>query len=113
MHSPELRIAIALDNFNPHRSTKTGTPSGTVRPANSVERAYVPFQGSWLNRIEAQFTGLRYFALNGNDHNSHREQTSGRRLLDAVLGRPGISPSTWAISSGSLDIGETGRRLRD
>jgi hypothetical protein len=73
----------------------------------------VPFQGSWLNRIEAQFTGLRYFALNGTDHNSHREQMSGRRLLDAVLGRPGISPSPWAISSGSLDIGETGRRLRD
>jgi len=27
--------------------------------------AYVPFYGSWLNRIEAQFTALRYFALDG------------------------------------------------
>jgi hypothetical protein len=32
------------------------------------------FYGSWLNRIEAQFTALRYFALNGTDHTSHAEQ---------------------------------------
>ncbi len=35
-----------------------------------------PFYGSWLNRIEAQFTALRYFALDGTDHNSHAEQAS-------------------------------------
>jgi hypothetical protein len=39
-----------------------------------VELAYVPFYGSWLNRIEAQFTALRYFALDGTDHESHRAQ---------------------------------------
>jgi transposase len=26
--------------------------------------AYTPTNSSWLNRIEAQFTALRYFALN-------------------------------------------------
>ena len=31
---------------------------------------------SWLNRIEAQFTALRYFALDGTDHRSHKEQGS-------------------------------------
>jgi hypothetical protein len=31
---------------------------------------------SWLNRIEAQFTALRYFALDGTDHASHKEQGS-------------------------------------
>lgn len=31
---------------------------------------------SWLNRIEAQFTALRYFTLDGTDHASHREQGS-------------------------------------
>ena len=36
----------------------------------------MPFYGSWLNRIEAQFTALRYFALDGTDHPSHREQAS-------------------------------------
>jgi hypothetical protein len=35
---------------------------------------YVPFNASWLNRIEAQFTGLRYFALDGTDHSSHKAQ---------------------------------------
>ena len=29
-----------------------------------------------MNRIEAQFTALRYFALNGTDHLSHKEQGS-------------------------------------
>lgn len=36
----------------------------------------MPFYGSWLNRIEAQFTALRYFALDGTDHASHKEQGS-------------------------------------
>lgn len=42
--------------------------------ANNVELAYVPFYASWLNRIEAQFTALRYFALDGTDHDSHEVQ---------------------------------------
>jgi hypothetical protein len=29
-----------------------------------------------LNRIEAQFQALRYFALDGTDHASHAEQAS-------------------------------------
>ncbi|QTE03127.1 hypothetical protein S1361_37675 [Streptomyces cyanogenus] len=29
-----------------------------------------------LNRIEAQFTALRYFTLDGTDHASHKEQGS-------------------------------------
>ena len=36
----------------------------------------MPFYGSWLNRTEAQFTAPRYFALDGTDHPSHREQAS-------------------------------------
>ena len=67
---------IVLDNFSPHRSTKTDTRVGDWAAANNVELAFVPFYGSWLNRIEAQFTGLRYFALDGTDHNTHREQAS-------------------------------------
>jgi len=72
LHPPETRIAIVLDNFSPHRSTKTDTRVGDWAAANNVELAFVPFYGSWLNRIEAQFTGLRYFALDGTDHNTHR-----------------------------------------
>jgi hypothetical protein len=31
---------------------------------------------SWRNRIEAQFTALGYFAVDGTDHSSHIEQAS-------------------------------------
>jgi hypothetical protein len=34
----------------------------------------VPTNASWLNRIEAQFTALGYFTLEGTDHPSHAEQ---------------------------------------
>ena len=63
-----------LDNFSPHLSTRKDQRVGEWAVANNVELAYVPFYGSWLNRIEAQFTALRYFALDGTDHQSHDEQ---------------------------------------
>ena len=43
---------------------------------NNTEIAYLPTNSSWMNRIEAQFTALREFALNGTDHTTHREQNS-------------------------------------
>ena len=76
LHPPEVRIAIVLDNFSPHRSTKTDTRVAEWAAANNVELAYVPYYGSWLNRIEAQFTALRYFALDGTDHPGHKQQAS-------------------------------------
>ena len=74
LYPPEVRIAIVLDNFSPHLSTKKDCRVGEWAAANNVELAYVPFYASWLNRIEAQFTALRYFALDGTDHESHRAQ---------------------------------------
>ena len=71
LHPPEVRIAIVFDNFSPHLSTKKDQRVGEWAAANNVEFAYVPFYASWLNRIEAQFTALRYFALDGTDHPSH------------------------------------------
>jgi transposase len=44
--------------------------------ANNAEIAYTPPNSSWLNRIEAQFTVLRYFTFDGTDHASHHEQAS-------------------------------------
>jgi hypothetical protein len=35
-----------------------------------------PTNSSWLNRIEAQFTALGYFTLDGADHADHKEQGS-------------------------------------
>jgi hypothetical protein len=45
----------------------------------------VPFYASWLNRIEAQFTALRYFALDGTDHDSHEAQ--GRMIRRYIAWR--------------------------
>ena len=72
----EVRIAIVLDNFSPHLSTKLDTRVGDWAEANNVELAYVPTNASWLNRIESQFQALRYFTLDGTDHRSHEEQNS-------------------------------------
>lgn len=72
-------MAIIVDNFSPHspRTSRPGaTRVGTWARANNVEIAYTPTNSSWLNRIEAQFTALRYFALDGTDHRTHQEQGS-------------------------------------
>ncbi len=74
LHPPSVRIAIVLDNFSPHLATKKDPRIADWVEANNVELAYVPFYASWLNRIEAQFQALRYFALDGTDHHSHQEQ---------------------------------------
>jgi transposase len=85
LHPPGVRIAIVLDNFSPHRTTKTDSRVGDWAAANNVELAYVPFYASWLNRIEAQFTALRYFALDGTDHPSHEAQ--GRMIRRYIAWR--------------------------
>ncbi|UZG60281.1 IS630 family transposase [Rhodococcus opacus] len=71
-----VRLAIVCDNFSPHLSTKKCRRVADWAEPNNVEIAYTPTNSSWLNRIEAQFTALRYFALDGTDHASHREQSS-------------------------------------
>ena len=76
LYPPDVRIAIVLDNFSPHLSTKKDQRVGEWAEASNVELAYTPTYSSWLNRIEAQFQALRYFALDGTDHNSHAEQAS-------------------------------------
>jgi transposase len=76
LYPPNVRIAIVMDNFSPHLSTKKDTRVGEWAKANNVELAYVPTNASWLNRIEAQFQALRYFTLDGTDHRSHEEQNS-------------------------------------
>jgi transposase len=76
LYPTEVRIAIVMDNFSPHLSTKVDTRVGDWAEGNNVELAYVPTNASWLNRIEAQFQALRYFTLDGTDHRSHEEQNS-------------------------------------
>jgi transposase len=76
LYPPATRIAIICDNFSPHLTTAKDSRVGEWAAANNVEIAYTPTNSSWLNRIEAQFTALRYFALDGTDHTTHKEQAS-------------------------------------
>ncbi len=76
LYPPTTRIAIICDIFSPHLSTARDGRVGAWAAANNVEIAYTPTNSSWLNRVEAQFTALRYFALDGTDHASHKEQAS-------------------------------------
>jgi hypothetical protein len=48
LYPPHVRIAIVLDNFSPHLSTKTDDRVGRWAERNNVEFAYVPFYGPWL-----------------------------------------------------------------
>lgn len=85
LYPPQVRLAFVLDNFSPHLTTKTDSRVGDWAAASNVELAYVPFYASWLNRIEAQFTGLRYFALDGTDHPDHA--TQGRMIRRYIAWR--------------------------
>jgi transposase len=76
LYPPEVRIAIICDNFSPHLTTARDGRVGDWAAASNVEIAYTPSNASWLNRVEAQFTALRYFALDGTDHATHKEQAS-------------------------------------
>ena len=76
LYPPQVRIAIICDNFSPHLTTGKDGRVGAWAQANNTEIAYTPTNSSSLNRIEAQFTALRYFALDGTDHATHKEQAS-------------------------------------
>src|SRR3954471_17386436 len=76
LYPADVRLAIVCDNFSPHLSTSRDDRVGRWAAAKKAEIPCSPFYGSWLNRIEPQFTALRYFTLDGTDPAPHREQAS-------------------------------------
>lgn len=64
------KLHIVLDNYGPH-VTDTLVAWGK---AHNVRFYLTPTNGSWLNRIECQFTALKRFALEPSNHQSHEEQ---------------------------------------
>jgi len=105
LYPPGVRLGIVLDNFSPHRSTRTDRRVADWAAANNVELAYVPTNACWLNRIEAQFQALGYFTLAGTDHASHQQQAAMIRRYIAWRNQT-LTISDDAESS-------TGRRLPD
>ncbi|MEU7916994.1 IS630 family transposase [Microbispora bryophytorum] len=97
LYPPDVRIAIVCDNFSPHLTTKKDQRVGQWAQANNVEIAYTPTNSSYLNRIEAQFTALREFTLNGTDHPGHREQASMIRRYIAWRNRNTDNPRLQRI----------------
>jgi transposase len=72
------RVAFILDNFSAHK----GDEVRRWADENNVELAYTPHYASWLNRIEPQFKGIRYFCLDGTDHPDH--ETQERLISDYI-----------------------------
>lgn len=63
-------LHIVMDNYGTHimASVLTWAKSHNVR-------VYLtPTNGSWLNRIESQFTALKKFAMKPSDYRDHEEQ---------------------------------------
>ncbi|XVQ09547.1 IS630 family transposase [Spirillospora sp. CA-255316] len=78
---PAQKLYLVLDNFSPH----THPAVRQWAAGNDVEPVFLPTYASWLNWIECEFTALRYFALNGTDHQTHTEQ--GTAIADYMRWR--------------------------
>ncbi|WSQ25075.1 hypothetical protein OG763_04110 [Streptomyces sp. NBC_01230] len=65
------------DNYSPHLTTKRCRRVADRAEANSVEIAYTPTDHSWLNRVEAQFTALRYLAWRTPTSPATRRRAAG------------------------------------
>jgi hypothetical protein len=62
--------------FLPTPDHEEGHPGRRLGAANNVEFACTPTNIFWPNRIEAQFTALRYVALDSTNHATHKEQAA-------------------------------------
>jgi transposase len=64
------KLHIVMDNFGPHIHKEVLAWA----KKNNIRFYLTPTNGSWLNRIECQFTALRKFALQNSDHRCHEAQ---------------------------------------
>ena len=79
------RLYLVLDNFSPHKRREVTDWAAD----HNVELVFTPTYASWLNRIEAIFSGVRYFALANSDYPDHAH--SRRAILAYVRGATGIA----------------------
>ena len=79
------RLYLVLDNFSPHKRREVTDWAAD----HNVELVFTPTYASWLNRIEAIFSGVRYFALANSDYPDHAH--SRRAILAYVAGATGIA----------------------
>lgn len=66
----EQKLHIVMDNYGSH--LKQEVQEWVAK--HNIQIYWTPTNGSWLNRIECQFTGLKKFALQPSDHRGHDAQ---------------------------------------
>src|SRR5438105_3818501 len=64
------KLHMVLDNYGPHLKEEVRAWAAK----NNIRFYFTPTDGSWLNRIESHFAGLKKFALEPSDHRSHQDQ---------------------------------------
>ena len=79
------RLYLVLDNFSPHKRREVTDWAAD----HNVELVFTPTYASWLNRIEAIFSGVRYFALANSDYPDMR--TAAGRSWRTSRGATGIA----------------------
>jgi transposase len=85
-------LHIVMDNYGPHLKMEVLQWTET----HNIKLYFVPTNGSWLNRIESQFTALKKFALNDSDFHSHEEQQASiMSYLAWRNGRRQIAIENW------------------
>ena len=92
---PRAKRYTLLDNYSPHLKEKVWASAR----ANNVKFYLTRSNASWLNQIECQFVGLKKFALDNSDYQSHEEQEQAiRRYLAWRNGRRAIAVEPWRSS---------------
>lgn len=85
-------LHIVMDNYSPHLKAEVRDWA----KANRVKFYLTPTNASWLNRIEAQFTALKKFALDNSDFRTHEEQQAAiESYLAWRNGRREIALEPW------------------
>lgn len=64
------KLHIVIDNYGPHLKEEVQDWAAK----NHIRFYLTPTNGSWLNRIESHFAGLKKFALEPSDHRTHDDQ---------------------------------------
>jgi transposase len=86
------KLHIVMDNYGPHITDRVRAWAKD----HNIRFYLTPTNGSWLNRIESQFTALRKFALQPSDYRSHEEQEAAiESYLNWRNGSRDLSITAW------------------
>ena len=66
----DQKLHIVMDNYGPHLKEEVQVWAAL----HNIRFYLTPTNGSWLNRIESHFAGLKKFALQPSDHRTHEDQ---------------------------------------